>query len=262
MPLTTQNFSHKKLPVLLIIIILLGSLSFYYLFAALPFTVFLPATPRTVHRHQSGRYRPPVRTRPFLITDACFRITASGYDTAIIIFCRMPEADADIFSLVAIPPLIWRSALLISRTTLACAARDGLIFSRRSVTSLCTVDFEIPNFPCRLPHCRIVINNVIRYSYRPLFNIFFQRLPLKSLFYNVCDGQIKHTLIQVKKRMIFHTQKRDPMSPAPRSKRFQKSTIISGNLVYFHLFVIFSCTSYHISDASKSPSFLLIKRYV
>ena len=48
------------------------------------------------------------------------------------------------FSFVASPPRIWRSDLLTSSTFRVSAARDALIFSRRSVTSLCTVDFEIP----------------------------------------------------------------------------------------------------------------------
>lgn len=50
------------------------------------------------------------------------------------------------FSLVARPPRIWRSDLFTSSTIRAWAARDGLMSSRRSVTSLCTVDLDIPNF--------------------------------------------------------------------------------------------------------------------
>ena len=43
------------------------------------------------------------------------------------------------FSLVAIPPRMWRSDLLVSRTLRASWARVGLICRRRSVTSLCAV---------------------------------------------------------------------------------------------------------------------------
>ena len=49
------------------------------------------------------------------------------------------------FSLVAIPPRIWRSDLFRSRTTRVWAARDGLIEISLSVQSLCTVLLLIPN---------------------------------------------------------------------------------------------------------------------
>ena len=39
-----------------------------------------------------------------------------------------------------------RSALFSSNTALACAASAALMCKSRSVISLCTVDFEIPNF--------------------------------------------------------------------------------------------------------------------
>ena len=50
------------------------------------------------------------------------------------------------FSLVAIPPLICLSDLFMFNTFLACVAREGLICSNLSVTSLCTVDLLTPNF--------------------------------------------------------------------------------------------------------------------
>ena len=50
------------------------------------------------------------------------------------------------FSLVAKPPRICRSALLTSRTARTDFASSGSMRSTRSVMSLCTVDFEIPNF--------------------------------------------------------------------------------------------------------------------
>ena len=48
--------------------------------------------------------------------------------------------------LVAIPPLMWRSALFFSSTSLTWLYRGLLNCCRRSDKSLCTVDFEIPNF--------------------------------------------------------------------------------------------------------------------
>jgi len=50
------------------------------------------------------------------------------------------------FSFVAIPPRIWRSALLTSSTRRTDFANSGSIFSTRSVMSLCTVDLLMPNF--------------------------------------------------------------------------------------------------------------------
>ncbi len=48
--------------------------------------------------------------------------------------------------LVANPPLMCRSALFSSSTSLTCAASIGLNADKRSVISLCTVDFEIPKY--------------------------------------------------------------------------------------------------------------------
>ena len=48
-------------------------------------------------------------------------------------------------SLVARPPLMWRSALLLSNTSFTSAASPGLISWSRSVISLCTVDLETLN---------------------------------------------------------------------------------------------------------------------
>ena len=50
------------------------------------------------------------------------------------------------FNLVAIPPLICLSALFSSSISLTSTAKAGLIFSNRSVKSLCTVLLLIPNF--------------------------------------------------------------------------------------------------------------------
>lgn len=60
---------------------------------------------------------------------------------------RFPfQASLLYFLLVAIPPRMCRTDLFSSRTFLTASLRGLLIRSRRSVTSLCTVDLEIPNF--------------------------------------------------------------------------------------------------------------------
>ena len=50
------------------------------------------------------------------------------------------------FFFVASPPRICLSALFSLSIVLACCASWGFIFRSRSVTSLCTVDLDIPNF--------------------------------------------------------------------------------------------------------------------
>ncbi len=50
------------------------------------------------------------------------------------------------FFLVAIPPRMCRSCLFLSSTSLTFRYSGKLIFCKRSVISLCTVDFEISNF--------------------------------------------------------------------------------------------------------------------
>ena len=51
-----------------------------------------------------------------------------------------------------------------------------------------------PEFFRRLPHRRLVFNDITGNLYRPLFNIIFQeKSPCKHCFYNLCRGIPSHT---------------------------------------------------------------------
>ena len=46
-----------------------------------------------------------------------------------------------------------------------------------------------PKLFCRLPHSRMIFNNIPRQPRRPFFNIIFQgKIPRTHCFYNVCGG--------------------------------------------------------------------------
>lgn len=92
------------------------------------------------------------------------------------------------FSFVAIPPLMCRSALFTSKTTRILAARNGLIFTSRSVTSLCTVLYLLrisllsAGQSLRFP--RYIVQFLLLF---PQYNLS-KNFPCKSHFYNVCRG--------------------------------------------------------------------------
>lgn len=96
---------------------------------------------------------------------------------------RAAGAHAHIFLSSPSRPGIWRSALLMSSTTRARDASGGLIWERRSATSLCTVDLLIPNFRAALPHCRIVVYDVISDRNRPFLDIFLHGSSPENVFY-------------------------------------------------------------------------------
>lgn len=54
------------------------------------------------------------------------------------------------------PPRMWRSSLLFSKTSFTCACNAEFKYRSRSVTSLCTVDLDTPNAfaVCRTVACR------------------------------------------------------------------------------------------------------------
>ena len=73
--------------------------------------------------------------------------SSTFYKKVYIFLCRLFSSICwcKYFSLVAKPPLICLSDLFTSSTALACLASAGFKLASLVVTSLCTVDFDIPN---------------------------------------------------------------------------------------------------------------------
>ncbi len=73
--------------------------------------------------------------------------SSTFYKKVYIFLCRLFSSICwcKYFSLVAKPPLICLSDLFTSNTALACLASAGFKLASLVVTSLCTVDFDIPN---------------------------------------------------------------------------------------------------------------------
>lgn len=56
--------------------------------------------------------------------------------------------------------------------------------------------FAHPELFRGLPHCRIIVYDVIRNGYRPLFDILLQGLPLQNVFYILCKEGSGYVQIQ------------------------------------------------------------------
>lgn len=109
--------------------------------------------------------------------------------TNIFIHCpSCSSRSCRYFSFVAIPPRMCRSALFTSKTTRILAARNGLIFTRRSVTSLCTVllltRISLLSAGPLLRFPRYIVQFLLLF---PQYNLS-KKFPCKSHFYNVCRG--------------------------------------------------------------------------
>lgn len=132
-----------------------------------------------------------------------------------------------IFSLVAMPPRMWRSDLFTSRIFLASAARPGFTCTRRDVRSLCTVLLLTPNFsPSAVrslssQSCKLLSpQHALRYS--P------SQKPPKTLFYSVFGGYDRYVFY-----FIYNTPIPLSSVPAPdRYPRFFGIFLLFGSLIF------------------------------
>lgn len=67
--------------------------------------------------------------------------------------------------------------------------------------------FTHPKLLCRLPHCGLVLDDIVCDLHRPLFNIILQeKSPCTSCFYNLCRGKGSHAhlLRKVSRSLLFY----------------------------------------------------------